>query len=164
MSKEVTSQDIEVIEAFLKRPARGILEVSARTDKGLPSSIKVTPVVDEVPFPTIYWLVDPIVYKSISQIEGAGFTKELQEKINASDELKAQVKEIHESYRDERIKLFKDLNLSLPENMMPMITETGIGGLRDFHHLRCLHMFYAFHLVKPHIIGQMVDEKLKSQD
>lgn len=162
MSLTITPKDIELIEGFLKRPARGILEISARTKEGHPASIKVTPVVEEVPFPTIYWLVDPIVYKAISQIEATGFTKELQEMINASDELKAEVKSIHEAYRDERVALFKELKLNLPDNMMPMINETGIGGLRDFHHLRCLHMFYAFHLVSPHIIGKMIDEKLSS--
>ncbi|WP_412473658.1 DUF501 domain-containing protein [Halobacteriovorax sp. YZS-1-1] len=162
MKLEATKEDIEKIESFLKREARGVLEISARTKEGAPASLKVSPVVDKVPFPTIYWLVDPIVYKKISHLEGQGFTKELQNKINNSEELQEKVKSIHESYRDERIELFKELNLELPENMMPMITENGIGGLRDFHHLRCLHMFYAYHLVRPHIIGDMIDEKLGS--
>ncbi|EPZ51810.1 PF04417 family protein [Bacteriovorax sp. BAL6_X] len=161
MSTQATQNDIEQIEAFLKREARGIIEVSARTDDGRPASIKVTPVVDKVPFPTIYWLVDPVVYKAISQIEGQGFTKELQAMIDNDEELKEKVKAIHESYRDERVKLFKEMNLELPDNMMPMITDTGIGGLRDFYHLRCLHMFYAFHLVRPHAIGELVDKKLQ---
>lgn len=160
MKPNVTENDIAKIEEFLKRKARGVLEISARRKDGSPASIKVSPVVDKVPFPTIYWLVDPIVYKEISHLEGQGFTKELQSQIDNSDELKDQVQKIHEAYRDERVKLFKELNLNLPENMMSMITDTGIGGLRDFHHLRCLHMFYAFHLVRPHIIGEMIDKKL----
>lgn len=160
MTSKATKEDIIKIEEFLKREARGVVEVSARTKDGSPASLKVSPVVDKVPFPTIYWLVDPVVYKKISHLEGQGLTKELQSMINENEELQAKVKAIHESYRDERIELFNELKLELPENMMPMITENGIGGLRDFHHLRCLHMFYAYHLVKPHIIGKMTDRAL----
>jgi hypothetical protein len=34
----------------------------------------------------------------------------------------------------------------------------GIGGLRDWQQIRCLHMHYAHHLCGDNVIGQWLDE------
>jgi hypothetical protein len=34
----------------------------------------------------------------------------------------------------------------------------GIGGLRDWEQIRCLHMHYAHHLCGNNVIGQWLDE------
>ena len=35
--------------------------------------------------------------------------------------------------------------------------ERGIGGIKNFNRIRCLHTYYAAHLVSPNLIGQWLD-------
>ena len=39
-----------------------------------------------------------------------------------------------------------------------LFEEYGIGGLRDWRQIRCLHMQYAHHLCANNVIGQYLDE------
>ena len=34
----------------------------------------------------------------------------------------------------------------------------GIGGIADFSRIRCLHTWYAAHLVVPNTVGRLLDE------
>ena len=34
----------------------------------------------------------------------------------------------------------------------------GVGGIADFTRIRCLHTWYAAHLVVPNTIGRLLDE------
>lgn len=157
-SSAVTAEDCKKIEDFIQRPARGLLGIPVRDEQGNPVVAQISPVVEGKPFPTMYWLVGPQVYKDISEVEGKGFTKIIQQKVNSSPDLRADLASIHESYCADRVRYFNDLELSLPANMMSMITQTGVGGVKEKQYIRCLHMFYAYHLIKPHVIGRIISE------
>lgn len=119
---------------------------------------KISPVVEGKPFPTIFWLVGPQIYKDISEVEGKGFTKIIQQKVHSSEVLKADLARIHQSYCDDRVRFFNELELSLPTNMMATINETGVGGVKEKQYIRCLHMFYAYHLIRPNVIGRIISD------
>lgn len=40
--------------------------------------------------------------------------------------------------------------------------ERGIGGIADFQRIRCLHTYYAAHLVEPNAIGGMLEDYWRS--
>ena len=42
--------------------------------------------------------------------------------------------------------------------MQAALDERGIGGISEPTRIRCLHTWYAAHLVTPNTIGQLVDE------
>jgi len=43
----------------LDREPRGLREIAGWNEAGQPAVIRVAPVVDGKPFPTLYWLIDP---------------------------------------------------------------------------------------------------------
>ena len=42
-----------------------------------------------------------------------------------------------------------------------VFTRKGIGGIADFTRIRCLHTWYAAHLVEPNTVGRLLDERLQ---
>jgi len=145
------------IEKFLGRKPAGIISVVKRNSNNIPQVIKVNPFVRKAPFPTMYWLVCPDLSKKISTLEATGFIKDLENEVSNSKELTDSLFSIHEDYRKERERLYNDLNLDLSESMEKTISETGVGGVADFQRVRCLHMFYAYHLVKENFVGKKID-------
>ena len=51
-----------------------------------------------------------------------------------------------------RIKQLQDLGYA------SLFDTYGIGGLRDWQQIRCLHMQYAHHLCGENVIGQWLDQ------
>ncbi len=43
-------------------------------------------------------------------------------------------------------------------NYYEVLQQRGIGGIADFGRIRCLHTWYAAHLVVPNTIGGLLDE------
>jgi len=39
-----------------------------------------------------------------------------------------------------------------------VLADRGIGGIADFQRIRCLHTYYAAHLVRPNVVGRMLDQ------
>ena len=161
MKEQVSEVDLLNIKNFLGRKPAGILSVVKRNPSNIPQVIKVNPFVRKAPFPTMYWLVCPELSKKISQLEASGFIKDLENEVSESKTLSESLFKIHESYRKEREDLYKELKLEVSESMEKTISQTGVGGVADFSRVRCLHMFYAYHLVKENFVGKKVDEYFK---
>jgi len=43
---------------------------------------------------------------------------------------------------------------------MAALEERGIGGIAESTRIRCLHTWYAAHLVEPNTIGALIDSAL----
>ena len=39
-----------------------------------------------------------------------------------------------------------------------VLSHRGIGGIADFTRIRCLHTWYAAHLVIPNTVGELLDQ------
>lgn len=122
--------------------------------------IRVASLVDEKPFPTLFWLLDPDLCYRIDQVEASGLIKQFQERIDQDMAIQAAMASDHrahiklrEEYMSPRIRQrLVELGFS------DVLKSKGIGGIADYSRIRCLHTWYGAHLVVPNTIGTMLDE------
>jgi len=158
-----SQEDWDIVKQLLGRSPHGLYRVEKyHPVRKHPMVISVVPFVKNAPFPTLYWLTCPILKKEISHIEKDGHIERLEKEYFSGGELLEGLIKDHESYRDERVALFNKTfkNWSLfPERMQKIIQNTGIGGIADFHHIKCFHLHYAHHLVRGTTVGKVLDQE-----
>ncbi len=156
-----TPQQILLIEKQLGRPPRGIRAISCSHDNDVPLVVKMAPLVDKQPFPTLFWLCSKDLHKAISQIESEGWVKRLEKQIASDPVLCSAYQENHRSYIAARWRNCSHTERQLLHRLGfgGLFDHYGIGGLRDWNQVRCLHMHYAHHLCGQNVIGQWLDRK-----
>ena len=161
-SGERVAQWRDFVAERLGREPRGFRDVAAFNAEGLPASIRVSSIVDGKPFPTLYWLVGAELSLRIDRLEAAGWIARLQDRVDASTALQQAMNDDHARHREERSRFLSDAERQLlnEKGMQSALDERGIGGISEPTRIRCLHTWYAAHLVTPNIIGQLVDELL----
>ena len=148
------------IAALLGREPRGLEDVAVSGPAGEPIVIRVAPLVDDKPFPTLFWLVDEQLSYRIDQAEAGGLIKAFQQRVDADAGLQAGMDADHRAY----IRLREHyMDATVRERLESLgfgevLAGKGIGGIGDFSRIRCLHTWYAAHLVVPNTIGAMLDE------
>ena len=167
MEKLYSESDWQQVTEQLGRSPRGFYKVTKyHPQKKHPMVIQVIPWVEKAPFPTMYWLTCPILKKQLSHLEKDRLIKVIEsDHLAQKPELLESLRSDHKNYRDERIELFNKTVKNwdeLPEAQRKIIEETGIGGMADFDHVKCLHLHYAYHLALEGTgggtIGNLVDE------
>lgn len=147
------------VAELLGREPRGLQDVPVRRDDGSPVVIRVASLVDDRPFPTLFWLVDPGLNYRIDREEASGTIKQLQERIDADPQLQAQMREDHRRHialRDSYLQPAQRRRLR-ELGFAGVFADRGIGGIANFHRIRCLHTWYAAHLVEPNTVGRLLD-------
>jgi hypothetical protein len=121
--------------------------------------IRVASLVDDKPFPTLYWLIDPALCYRIDQVEAVGLIKQLQQQIDANPELQSSMRNDHLAHIERRQGyMAASVEQRLAElNFEDVFASKGIGGIADFTRIRCLHTWYAAHLVVPNTVGGLLD-------
>jgi hypothetical protein len=76
------------ITTLLGREPRGLRAVAVADADGEPLVIRVASVVDETPFPTLYWLIGRELSLRIDRLEAAGWIARLQARVNGSESLR----------------------------------------------------------------------------
>jgi len=144
----------------LDREPRGLREIAGWNEAGQPAVIRVAPVVDGKPFPTLYWLIDPQWNLLLDRLEASGQIAVLQAMVDQSPALRSQMREDHALYRNARARFMTPEEKQFLEvgGMMSAFTERGIGGIVDPDRVRCLHTWYAAHWVQPNSIGRLIDD------
>lgn len=144
---------------LLGREPRGLEEIAVSDAKGAPMVIRVASLVDDTPFPTLFWLVDRDLCYRIDRAEASGLIASLQNRIDDDPALQERMREDHRAH------------IALRDGYIPAATRTrldelgfadvlaarGIGGIADFSRIRCLHTWYAAHLVVPNTVGELLD-------
>jgi len=150
------------VTALLGREPRGLRDIPVVDDAGDPVVIRVASLVDGKPFPTLYWLLGAELCLRIDRLEAAGWILRLQARVDASHELRASMSDDHARHKAERARFLSAEEQQLLESrgMLGALNERGIGGIADPDRIRCLHTWYAAHLVTPNTIGRMVDALL----
>lgn len=122
--------------------------------------IRVASLIDDKPFPTLFWLVDAQLSYRIDQAEAGGLIKRLQRRVDCDAGLREAMARDHAAHI-----ALRATYLSAQEQQRlrqlgldAVLTQRGIGGIADFSHIRCLHTWYAAHLVVPNAIGVLLDE------
>lgn len=159
-NESISALDRDFIEAQLGRPPRGLEAVAVRNASGQPAVIRVASLVDDKPFPTLFWLVDAHINYQLDQLEAAGEIARLQEQVDASSELQITLSANHRAY----IKLRDQLMTAeirqrlIDRGYWESLSNKGVGGIGDFTRIRCLHTWYAAHLVRSNAIGELLEE------
>lgn len=156
----ITPQVTARVAALLGREPRGLEEVAVQHPDGQPMVIRVASLVDDKPFPTMFWLLDPGLCYRIDRVEATGLIKQLQGRIDADPALLGSMREDHRAHirlRDEL--MTPDVRQRLSElGYADVFISKGIGGIADFSRIRCLHTWYAAHLVVPNTVGKLLDQ------
>ncbi len=147
------------VAALLGREPRGLREVILG-EEGEPSVIRVASLVDDKPFPTLYWLVDPALNLRIDRAEAGGLIAVLQSRVDAESDFRESMGADHAAYISRRTGFCTDEELARIDALgyTRVLKEKGIGGIGDPARIRCLHTWYAAHLVVPNTIGRLLDE------
>ena len=148
------------VAVLLGREPRGLRAIPVADAHGEPLVIRVASVVDDKPFPTLYWLVGAELCLRIDRLEAAGWIARLQDRVDASATLQQAMQDDHARHREERSRFLSDAEQLLlsEKGMQAALDERGIGGISEPTRIRCLHTWYAAHLITPNTIGQLVDE------
>jgi uncharacterized protein len=156
----LTRETVDQVTQLLGRQPRGLEEVAVVGRAGIPVVIRVASLVEDKPFPTLFWLIDPALCYRIDQLEAAGLIKEFQHRIDADLELQRSMREDHHAHialREELMKPAVRLRLRAL-GFSAALANRGIGGIANFTRIRCLHTWYGAHLVVPNTVGAMLDD------
>jgi hypothetical protein len=125
----------------------------------------VASIVDDKPFPTLYWLVDREINYRIDQLEAAGVITTLQVQVDGNETLRLGMAADHQDHiaLRERLMTGEDQARIDALGYRESLSRRGIGGIENPNRIRCLHTWYAAHLVVPNTIGRLVDDLLAGE-
>ncbi len=155
--ESISLSDRAVIAAQIGRRPRGLIGIPARCSYGYPQVVRVFPIVDGRPFPTLFWLTCPHLVKEVDRLEADGWIGRLERRIAEDERLGAGIERAHERYVEER-------SAALPDEERRTIESRGlasgllggIGGIADRRRLKCLHLHVAHALAGENPVGGIV--------
>ncbi len=147
------------ISTLLGREPRGLEEVAVYDSSGQPMVIRVASLVDGAPFPNLFWLIDAGLVYRIDGDEAGGLIQQFQDQVDGDLRLREAMASDHRAYIKSRNGYMKpDVEKQLRDNnYYEVLQRRGIGGIEDFGRIRCLHTWYAAHLVVPNTVGDLLD-------
>ena len=155
----ISPHHIDIIRQQLGREPRGIVEIAALSKTGVPLVLQMRSLVDDQPFPTLYWLCSKDLHKAIGQIEGRGWVKEIEARLQVDNTLLQTYRADHQRYITQRWQAMhpQDKQRIEEKGLSALFDQYGIGGISQWDKVRCLHMQYAQHLVQGNCIGELMD-------
>lgn len=124
-----------IISAQLGRPARGESAVVHRCVFGLPTSVRVSPRLDDgTPFPTVFWQTCPALRSRIGQLEGDHQMVPINERLDEDPEFQAEHAAAQARYVE-----FRD---ELGDGKLP--GDPFAGG--NDKYVKCIHVHAAHYL------------------
>ena len=160
---ELNDEIVEQVTDLLGRKPRGLRAVEVVNDKGEPSVIRVASVVDRKPFPTLFWLIDRALCYRIDQLEATGLIRRLQDQVDKDVVLRNSMLRDHSDHiklRDDYLTADERTYL-LRTGYIEVLEKKGIGGISNPERIRCLHSWYAAHMVEQNTIGLLLDRHLQ---
>ena len=156
--ERVTISDQELIARQMGRVPRGDYVIARRCIHGFPQVLQVPPVVEEKPFPTLYWLTCPLFCRAVSELEGGGWVGRLEQRLAAEAELRTALGRADVEYVGARRRLLaaKEERELAERGQLRELDARGIGGIADRRRLKCLHLHVAHALVDRNPIGDIV--------
>ena len=157
---------LTLITEQLGRAPRGIEAVAAVDGNGTPLVLRMAPIVNGKPFPTLYWLSCERLKIEISRIEANGVIKQLETRLQEDADFLAAYHASHRAYVDARWEYMSAAQRQEVERLAytEILRERGIGGIANWDQVRCLHTQYAHHLCGNNVIGQWLDAEFNVID
>mgnify|MGYP003956622079 CR=1 FL=1 len=161
---KLSDQIVEQVADLLGRDPRGLKAVEVINDLGEPSVIRVASVVDQKPFPTLFWLIDRVLCYQIDQLEASGLIRKFQDQVDEDVTLRNSMWRDHSSHiklRDDYLTAKERTHLKRA-GYFDVLETRGIGGISNPTRIRCLHSWYAAHMVEQNTIGLLLDQHLQA--
>ena len=157
---DIHPSDLDVIREQLGREPRGVRAIETRCPAGHPQVVRVYPLIDGEPFPTLFWLSCPSLVRQIAQLEHQGRIADLEALIAQDDELRKELFANHRAYIDERWNELSALDRQWvrDQGLVDAFWERGIGGIFNWETVKCLHLHYAHHRARANVLGAWIDE------
>lgn len=164
--RELTDADLRHITDCLGRTPKGVVGVAARDRQGRPSVITNAPLIRDaerwLPFPTLYWLVDPALNSAIAEIERKGGVRAIETALQQDEALLTQHLEDNRHYAAKRWSLLDEADKRLAEEkgLVAVLRDAGVGGVANHHAIKCLHAQAAYHLARDNgtAVGGLIDQ------
>ena len=166
----LTPDIVKEVAVLLGRQPRGLEDIAVASPAGEPVVIRVCSLVEDKPFPTLFWLVDPALCYRIDQVEASGLIKQLQGRVDSDPDLQRSMDRDHRAHMILRESFMQPATRQRLQDLgfSDAMTQRGIGGIADFTRIRCLHTWYGAHLVVPNTIGGLLEgwwrEQSNSED
>jgi hypothetical protein len=147
-----------LIERFGSRTTLPVAVV-ARSSDGLPAVVKMPLVRNGEPFPTLYWLTDPILTPKITALEYEGGVRKAELFLRDTSEARAIFLDQHARYIHSRwaTAAYNEQELVIAKGYERKLSKVGIGGVADFFRVKCLHLHVAHFLAtQDNVIGKWV--------
>jgi hypothetical protein len=148
-----TPSDIEVIARQIRSDAISICSVAERCAYGYPRIIVLSPVkgdssarsINHESLANVLWLTCPYCNDIIHRLEDRGYVTKISQFLYNLRMAREKMQTAHSHIYFVRKKLYKDFfDDTYPEELIGLFN-TGIGGVRDGHSLKCLHANFAFY-------------------
>ena len=166
LTDAISRPDIEAhhllrIEKLLGRQPRGLEQLRLHARSNEPAVIDVAPLVNDKPFPTRFWLVEPSIVLWLSRLEAEGVIARLQAIVDSSASIRDAMRSSHDWYKQIRRSSMTDQQQARLRELgfSNAFERKGIGGIADHDRVRCLHTWYAAHLVHSNPIGEILDKE-----
>jgi hypothetical protein len=156
--ESISMNDRNVIAAQIGRRPRGLVGAPVRCSYGYPQVTRVHPLVDGMPFPTLFWLTCPYLAKGVDRLEAGGWIGRLERRMAEDESLRAAMERAHERYVELRSALWtaEDRQSIEDGGLASSLLGKGIGGIADRRRLKCLHLHVAHALADENPVGSIV--------
>jgi hypothetical protein len=162
----VSMSDERTIAWQIGRKPRGLSGVASRCSYGFPQVVRVHPVVDGEPFPTLYWLTCPYLASEIDRLESDGWVGRIEARLSRDRDLFTRYRAAVKAYVRSRLDLLSDEDLRYlrGRGMLASLTQRGIGGIAERQRVKCLHLHAADALASSNPIGEVVLDMLERRE
>ena len=160
---KLSNHQLSIIEQQLGRKPRGIVDITVESKNGIPLVLQMRSLIDDKPFPTLYWLSSKTLCKAIGQIEGLGWVKTIENKLTNDHDLRDQFLLDQQRYVENRWQQIgvEDKKRIETLGFSKLFSQYGIGGITQWDKVRCLHMQYAHYLAEGNVIGELMDKEFE---
>lgn len=166
-----SEEDLAMLEDQLGRRPSGVMKVEAYCPAGHPQVIRYYPLsLSEEgkvlsPFPTLYWLTCRSLIRQVSEFESYGWIGKIEDRIEADPAFREAYHENHRQYGLERWEslLPEHREVVIERGWEKVYRETGIGGIRDWNFVKCLHLQFAHHAGASNVVGEFLQEEFSLQ-
>jgi len=154
-----SAADLAELERQLGREPRGVAAVVRRCRSGHPLVVQSHPLPQGErglePFPTLYWLTCPVLHRRIARLERLGGVSRLIDALREDPVMQSRHAADRRWYARRRFRMLtpEQRALCARRGWLPVLRDSGVGGVRSAAGVKCLHLQAAYHLVRATAAG-----------
>ncbi|MFW6034691.1 MAG: DUF501 domain-containing protein [Halothermotrichaceae bacterium] len=149
---KVEKEEKKIIDYQLGRKAENVCGVAKYCPFNKPAVLITHPYNDSNNkiYPTLYWLSCPYIVRAVSRLEDEGLVQEYTLILQEDEKFRGRLFNAHQNYAQKRFAYLSEDNIEDLETISPdlvnVIKESGVGGIREKEGIKCLHTHLADYL------------------